>query len=82
MTDEVCWLQHFPQWASHCSQHLVVGPAIRTGQLVPVLSDWDIATLVHAVYPANRHIAVKVRMFVSFLVNHLSGDPDLRREKS
>ncbi len=61
----------------------VVGPAIRTGQLVPVLSDWDIATvLVHAVYPANRHIAVKVRMFVSFLVNHLSGDPDLRREKS
>lgn len=59
----------------------VVGPAIRAGQLVPVLSDWDIATVpVHAVYPANRHIAVKVRTFVSFLIDQLSDHPDLQGE--
>ncbi len=55
----------------------VVGPAIRSGQLVQVLSDWKIATVpIHAVYPANRHIAVKVRSFVSFLVDQLSDHPD------
>ncbi|WP_338110344.1 LysR substrate-binding domain-containing protein [Rhizobium quercicola] len=59
----------------------VVGPAIRAGQLVQVLSDWDIATIpVHAVYPANRHIAIKVKTFVSFLVDQLSDHPDLREE--
>ena len=55
----------------------VLGPAIRAGQPVPILSERDIATVpVHAVYPANRNIAVTVRMFVSFLVDHLSGHPD------
>lgn len=57
----------------------VIGPAIRAGALVPVLSDWEITTIpVHAVYPANRHIAVKVKSFVAFLANHLADHPDLR----
>jgi DNA-binding transcriptional LysR family regulator len=56
----------------------VVGPEIRSGRLVPVLPDWSVATIpIHAVYPANRHIAMKVKSFVSFLVEHLAGHPDL-----
>ena len=32
----------------------VVGPAIRSGELVPVLTDWTLATVpLHAVYPAK-----------------------------
>ncbi len=58
----------------------VVGPAIREGKLVRVLEDWEITTVpVHAVYPANRHIAVKVKTFVSFLAAHLADHPDLRQ---
>lgn len=56
----------------------VVGPAIRAGRLVPVLTDWSVVTVpVHAVYPANRHIAVKVRSFVGFLADRLADHPDL-----
>lgn len=58
----------------------VVGPAIRRGELVPVMSDWSIATVpLHAVYPANRHIAAKVKTFVAFLANHLAEHPDLKK---
>jgi DNA-binding transcriptional LysR family regulator len=58
----------------------VVGPAIRQGELVPILSDWTIATVpLHAVYPANRHIAAKVRTFVSFLADRMAAHPDLQK---
>jgi DNA-binding transcriptional LysR family regulator len=57
----------------------VVGPAIRRGELVPVLLDWNIASVpIHAAYPANRHIAAKVKTFVAFLARHLGDHPDLR----
>jgi len=45
---------------------------MRRGRLVRLLPDWDISTIqLQAVYPANRHIAVKVRRFVSFLAGKL-----------
>lgn len=60
----------------------VVGPAIRRGELVPVLTDWSLATVpLHAVYPANRHIAAKVKTFVAFLANHFADHPDLQRDQ-
>ncbi|ABC89409.1 probable transcriptional regulator protein, LysR family [Rhizobium etli CFN 42] len=50
----------------------VVGEDLRQGRLVRLLPDWDISTIqLQAVYPANRHIAVKVRRFVSFLAGKL-----------
>jgi DNA-binding transcriptional LysR family regulator len=56
----------------------VVGPAVRAGELVPILSDWRIPDVpVHAVYPANRHIAQKVRGFVEMLAQAFADDPDL-----
>ena len=50
----------------------IVGEDMRRGRLVRLLPDWDIGMIqLQAVYPANRHIAVKVRRFVSFLAGKL-----------
>lgn len=50
----------------------IVGEDIRQGRLVRLLPDWDISTIqLQVVYPGNRHIAVKVRRFVSFLAGKL-----------
>jgi DNA-binding transcriptional LysR family regulator len=56
----------------------VVGSALREGGLQALLEDWNVTTIpVHAVYPANRHIAAKVRTFVDFLVARFEQHPDL-----
>ena len=56
----------------------VVGRALRAEQLVPVLADWHVPGIpLHAVYPANRHIARKVRTFVDMLAHAFAQDPDL-----
>ena len=56
----------------------VVGPSLRAGHLIRLLDEWEIATIpIHAVYPANRHIAAKVRSFVGFLADRLAAYPDL-----
>ncbi len=53
-------------------------PALRDGDLVAFLEDWEVATIpIHAVYPANRHIAAKVRTFVGFLAERLGPHLDL-----
>lgn len=57
----------------------VLGPALREGRLVPVLTDWSVAPIpIHAVYPASRHIAAKVKSFVGLLTRRLADHPDLR----
>jgi DNA-binding transcriptional LysR family regulator len=57
----------------------VVGPAIRAGRLIPILTDWKLASVpVHAVYPDNRHVARKVRSFVAMLARSFADHPDLR----
>ncbi len=56
----------------------VVGPALRAGRLVPVLTEWDLPVIpLHAVYPANRNIARKVRSFVDMLAASFAAHPDL-----
>ncbi|WP_429598307.1 LysR substrate-binding domain-containing protein [Variovorax sp. PvP013] len=55
----------------------VVGPALREGTLVPVLTAWQLPVIpLHAVYPAHRHIAYKVRSFVDMLADVFSKHPD------
>jgi DNA-binding transcriptional LysR family regulator len=45
---------------------------IETGALERVLTDFESPPLdVHAVYPHNRHLALKVRLFVDFLAQNL-----------
>ncbi len=57
----------------------VVGPAIRDGRLVPVLTDWRVASIpIHAVYPASPISRAKSAVFVALLADRLSDHPDLR----
>ena len=45
---------------------------LRTGRLIEILEDWpEPPTECHAVYPANRHLPLKVRSFLDFVVETL-----------
>jgi DNA-binding transcriptional LysR family regulator len=51
------------------SMDLFVADAIRRGQLVPLLSNWQTPQRpLSVVYPQNRHLSAKVRAFVHFAV--------------
>jgi DNA-binding transcriptional LysR family regulator len=56
---------------------LVVGRDIRTGGLVPLLTDHyrADALTIHAVYPHRRHLLPKVRAFVDFLISKFTPEP-------
>lgn len=46
---------------------------LRSGALVPLLPDWQIAPIpLYIVYPPNRHLSNKVRVFVDWLVRLLA----------
>lgn len=56
----------------------IVGRHLRAGRLVRILADWHVAELpLHAVYPDNRLIALKVKSFVTFLAGEFRRHPDL-----
>jgi LysR family transcriptional regulator for bpeEF and oprC len=43
-------------------------PSIRAGQLVPLLEEWTtVGPSISVVYPQNRHLSPKVRVFVDFV---------------
>ena len=53
-----------------------VGSEIAEGALKVLLPEWRPPQLtVHAVYPVNRHLAAKVRLFVDFLADRFRGEP-------
>jgi DNA-binding transcriptional LysR family regulator len=55
---------------------LVVADDINAGHLIRLLPDFATdEAVVHAIYPASRHVAVKVRTFLDFLVKRLREDP-------
>ncbi|MEH6345855.1 MAG: LysR family transcriptional regulator [Bermanella sp.] len=48
---------------------------IKSGALKPMLCDWSNASApIHAMYPSNRHLSVKVRSFVDYIVEELRHD--------
>jgi len=48
---------------------------IKSGRLVPVMCDWSYkSTPIQALYPSNRHLSVKVRTFVDYIVEVLRRD--------
>jgi DNA-binding transcriptional LysR family regulator len=54
----------------------IAGPELRTGALVPVLSQYFPPELsIFAIYPQTRHLSVKARAFLDFLVTQFSGRP-------
>ncbi|MCX7148048.1 MAG: LysR family transcriptional regulator [Rhodocyclales bacterium] len=56
---------------------VVVGEAIRSGKLVPILTDWNHVEPVplFATYPSGRNLSPKVRAMVDFLVAEFGSAP-------
>ena len=56
---------------------LTLAQAIRTGAMVPLLSEFsaDEPVAIHAVYPHRRHLASKVSAFMSFLIEKFTPPP-------
>lgn len=53
-------------------------PHIDAGTLVPVLDDWTSeANTLSVVYMPNRHLSVRVRAFVEWLVDHFKSHPHI-----
>ncbi len=52
---------------------------IASGRMVPVLPEWRSDPLpVHIVYPQNRHLSAKVRVFVEWVSELFAAHPNLR----
>jgi DNA-binding transcriptional LysR family regulator len=62
---------------------LSVGPALVSGELARVLSDYEFEpTAVFAVYPSGRQLSSKVRATVDFLIENLRDPPSWDRALS
>jgi DNA-binding transcriptional LysR family regulator len=57
----------------------MVEAAGATDELVPVLQDWQPDAMpVHVLYPANRHLSTKVRVFIDWVAELFSRSPCTR----
>ena len=57
----------------------MVSASGATADLAPVLADWQPAAMpVHVLYPANRHLSTKVRVFVDWAAELFSQSPCTR----
>jgi len=56
---------------------VIVGDALRSGELVPILTDWHHVEPVplFATYPSSRNLSPKVRAMVDFLVEEFGNAP-------
>ena len=51
----------------------IAGAALEAGALVPVLPDYHAPEIaLYAIYPPTRHLSLKVRLFIDFLVEWFS----------
>lgn len=58
----------------------VLGPLVQTGRLRPILTDYPSPPLDFcAIFPSNRHLSTKVRVFIDFLVPRFGGTPSWDR---
>lgn len=59
-----------------CVPAFVAGEALRSGRVTQLLAGFETEPYgVHALYPHSRHLAVKVRALVDFLVERYRGTP-------
>jgi len=57
----------------------VADPHLQRGELVQVLPDWTRPPMpIYVVYPPNRHLSAKVRVFVDWIAEVFAADPLLR----
>lgn len=55
-------------------------PYLQDGRLKPVLTDWAIGLYpLHVVYPPNRHLSNKLRVFVDWIADLFARDERLKR---
>jgi len=60
-----------------------VHAALADGRLVEVLDDWSTGTIpVHVIYPPNRYVSAKVRVFIDWIVALFEGHEHLRRSRA
>lgn len=61
----------------------LMAPLVKDGRLVIVLEDWVNEPLpVYAVYPENRHLSAKVRVFIDWVAELFGNTSTLRRAPS
>ncbi|MET3133475.1 LysR family transcriptional regulator for bpeEF and oprC [Oxalobacteraceae bacterium GrIS 1.11] len=61
---------------------VMAGPMIAQGRLEVLLPEWTSTPLpIHVVYPQNRHLSAKVRVFVEWVAELLSNHPAMRLPK-
>ncbi len=61
----------------------MVAPLIASGQLEMVLSDWTSTPYpINVVYPQNRHLSAKVRVFVEWVADLFLDHPGLQLKKA
>lgn len=57
----------------------LLAPMVRDGRLVAILDDWTNEPLpIHVVYPHNRHLSAKVRVFVDWIAGLFANHTTLR----
>lgn len=60
---------------------VTAAPYLASGQLVQVLTDWHADPMpLHIVYPQNRHLSAKVRVFVEWVAELLASYPLLQQQ--
>jgi DNA-binding transcriptional LysR family regulator len=54
----------------------IIGPDLQQGSLRTILTDYTFTdSALYAIYPQTRHLSVKVRLFIDFLVERFGGRP-------
>jgi len=54
----------------------VICPYLQSGQLEMLLEEWSVDPLpLHVVYPQNRHLSAKVRVFVEWIAELFADHP-------
>jgi len=63
--------------------NFLMEPMIKDGRFETLLDDWITdPTPVHVVYPQNRHLSAKVRVFVEWVAELFSNHPGMRLPKA
>jgi len=63
--------------------NFMLEPMIGAGRFVTILNDWTSDPMpVHVVYPQNRHLSAKVRVFVEWVAELFSNHPGMRLPKA
>ena len=58
--------------------NFLMEPMIQDGRLVSILDDWSNEPMpVHVVYPQNRHLSTKVRVFVDWVTELFAKHPSM-----